>query len=143
MGSPPENFHQDFLDWYQTDIPLMAQLGVNVVRVYHDFGTGPEALAILDEFYRSGIKVIMTVDSPRSNAVADMNNITTVVNAYKNHPAILMWMIGNEWDLNRYFGKYSTLQEAAQFTEEAAQLIKSLDANHPVATAIGDTRPTH
>jgi hypothetical protein len=143
IGTPQADLTQEFAKWYQTDIPLMAQMGVNVVRVYHDFGTGPVASAILDEFYRYGIKVIMTVDSPQGTVVADMDNITTVVDAYKNHPAILMWLIGNEWDLpdssGRYdYGQFATLTDAANFTEQAAKLVKSLDTNHPVATAIAD-----
>ncbi len=134
----PNIFQQEFVNWYHTDLPLMAQMGINVVRVYHDFGTGPEAFQILDEMYRQGIKVIMTVDTPNYSTVASLSNVQTVVNAYKNHPAILMWLIGNEWDLNHYYGKFSTLQQSIDFTEQAAQLIKSLDPNHPVTTILAD-----
>ncbi len=136
--SNPTGYRQEFYNWYLTDIPKMAEMGVNVVRVYHDFGTGSEAIAILDELYKHGIKVIMPVDSPYHGNVANLSNVSAVVNAYKNHPAILMWAVGNEWDLNYYYGTYTTLTDAAAFTESAAQLIKSLDANHPVATLIGD-----
>src|SRR5205823_3222663 len=127
----------------QSDIPLMAAMGVNVVRVYHDFGTGRPAFDILDEFYRQEIQVIMMTDSPRAGRYADTPNITTVVNAYKNHPAILMWAVGNEWDLNNqatgfYNRIFPTLAEAAGFIEQSAQLIKSLDSNHPVATFMAD-----
>jgi hypothetical protein len=132
-------FRKEFVKWYETDIPLMAQMGVNVVRVYHDFGTGPDAIKILDMLYHYGIKVIMTVDSPLSRSRADLDNISLVVNAYKNHPAILMWSIGNEWDLNRYYQKYATFEEAAAFTEQAAQLIQGLDTSHPVTTVVGDS----
>jgi len=139
----PDAFFNEFVNWYQTDIPLMAQMGINTVRVYHDFGTGPEAFDILDELYDNGIKVIVQVDSPYHGANADLTNVQTVVQAYKDHPAILMWGIGNEWDSNLYF-IYSTLEEAAQFTETAAALIKSLDSNHPVTTVIGDVHtPQH
>lgn len=138
IGTPQANLTQEFATWYQTDIPLMAQMGVNTVKVYHDFGTGPVATAILDMFYNYGIKVIMTVDSPTATSVNDVNNITTVVNAYKNNPAIIMWNIGNEWDLNNYYGKYPDLASAAAATEQAALLIKSLDSNHPVTTSIAD-----
>lgn len=138
IGTPQSALHLEFAKWYQTDIPLMAQMGVNTVRVYHDFGTGPDAFKILDMFYQYGIKVIMTVDSPKQGDNANRTNISTIVDAYKNHPAILMWQVGNEWNLYNYYGKFSDLNQSIQFTEEAAQLIKSLDAFHPVTTAIGD-----
>ncbi len=138
IGMDPAAITQEFVKWYQADIPLMAQMGINVVRVYHDFGTGQDAMNILDMFYNYGIKVIMTVDSPQHGVIADMNNISTVVDAYKNHPAILMWAIGNEWDINNYYGTFTSLEQSAQFTEQAAQLIKSLDSNHPVTSVIGD-----
>jgi hypothetical protein len=138
IGTPSANVTGEFAKWYKTDIPLMAKMGVNVVRVYHDFGTGPDAFAILDEFYRYNIKVIMTVDSPRQGDVGDAANITSIVKAYENHPAILMWDIGNEWDLNNYNGQYPDLTSATMATEEFALLIKSLDPNHPVASSIAD-----
>ncbi|HPM43717.1 MAG TPA: glycoside hydrolase family 2 TIM barrel-domain containing protein, partial [Candidatus Omnitrophota bacterium] len=129
---------QEFYKWYKADLSLMSRMGVNVARVYYDFGTGPEALEILDAFYRMGIKLIMAVDSPRYGVAADMDNVRKVVEAYKNHPAILMWAVGNEWDLNYYYGKFSSGLDAADFTERAAQLIKSIDGNHPVSTIFAD-----
>jgi hypothetical protein len=143
VGAPADQVQVEFVRWYQIDIPLMAAMGVNVVRVYHDFGTGQQALDILDEFYRHDIKVIMMTDSPGVGKYADTQNISTVVNAYKDHPAILMWAVGNEWDLNNqgtgfYNSIFPTLAEAASFIEHAAQLIKSLDANHPVVTFMAD-----
>jgi hypothetical protein len=143
VGTPREQLQLEFARWYQADIPLMAQMGVNVVRVYHDFGTGQAAFDILDEFHRHHIQVIMTVDSPSELSYGDRQNIIAVVNAYKNHPAILMWAVGNEWDLNNlgtgfYNSMFPTLAEAATFIEQAARLVKSLDANHPVVTFMAD-----
>ena len=62
-----------------------------------------------------------------------------IVELYKNHPAILMWSLGNEWNLeyNKYYG-YPTVTEAAIATNEAARLIKQSDPNHPVSSCIGD-----
>ncbi len=134
----PEGYKQENYKWFKIDIPLMAKMGINSVRVYHDFGTGPDAIEILDEFYKYGIGVIMTTDSPLHGDVANLDNITAVVNAYKNHPAMLMWSVGNEWDINYYYGKFSNLTDSQAFTEQAAQLIHSLDPNHPVTTFIID-----
>ncbi|MCX5665982.1 MAG: hypothetical protein NT036_02895, partial [Candidatus Omnitrophica bacterium] len=138
IGTIPANLTAEFIKWYQTDIPLMARMGINTVRVYHDFGTGPDAFKILNTFYSYGIKVIMEVDSPRNGVVADMGNISAVVNAYMDNPAILMWSIGNEWDTNNYYGHFSTIYDSARFTQDAALLIKSIDVNHPVMTVTND-----
>jgi hypothetical protein len=136
-GADPANLAGEFAAWYQTDLPKMAAMGANVVRVYHDFGTGPLATQVLDEFARRGLKVIVTVDSPRQGVVGDLANASAVVSAYKEHPAVLMWAVGNEWDLNN-FGRFGTLAEAAGFVEQAAQLVKSLDTDHPVTTFMAD-----
>jgi hypothetical protein len=49
-----------------------------------------------------------------------------------------MWMLGNEWNINRYYGVASSVADAAQRTQTAAALIKSLDPAHPVAASYGD-----
>lgn len=91
-------------------------------------------MTILDRFYNEGIMVIMTVD----DGINDLSRVEHVVNFYKNHPALLMWMLGSEWNLNLYFGVASSVQDAAQRTERAAALIKTLDTHHPVATSYGE-----
>jgi len=137
-GDPPSTLAGQHVKWRDRDLPMMAAAGVTAIRTYHDFGTGPEACRTLDRLYDLGIGVIVQVDSPQHETSADLENIRTVVNAYKNHPAILMWNVGNEWDINNYYGTHNTLAEAAAFTETAAQLIKTLDPHHPVSTVIAD-----
>ncbi len=128
----------EFARWAATDIPLMAGMNANTARVFLDpgFGAvdGPAGLQILDQMYARGMMVIMTVDDATNNTA----RITAAVNFYKNHPAVLMWMLGNEWNINRYYGAASSVLDAAQRTESAAALIKSLDTNHPVSTSYGE-----
>lgn len=128
---------------YLTDIPLMKQMNVNTVRIYHGLGSNTEDYntvasqikPILDEFYSNGIMVIMTVAMSKNDF--DAQKYLQVVNAYKNHPAILAWAIGNEWNLNRFYGGW-TWEEAANAVNQAAQKIKAIDAHHPVASILGD-----
>jgi hypothetical protein len=61
-----------------------------------------------------------------------------VVAYYKNHPAVLMWQLGNELNINRYYGVASSVEDAVQRTETAAAIVKSLDPNHPVVASYGD-----
>ncbi len=137
-AADPKGFRQEFFKWYTTDIPLMANMGANVVRLYYDMGTNSQAEAVLDMFYKYGIKVILPVNAPYYNDTANSNNISALVNAFKNHPAIFGWGVGNEWDINYYYGTFNNLQAAAQFTESCAQQIAILDTNHPVVSFYGD-----
>ena len=128
----------EFGIWSAIDVPLLAGMNVRTVRLMIDPGfdvtLGPIGRQVLDQLYEHGIMVIMTVD----DAVNDLGRVSAAVNYYKDHPAILMWLLGNEWNINRYYGVASSIENAAQRTETAAALIKSIDENHPVATSYGD-----
>ena len=122
----------------QTDAALMAQMNVNTVRIYSDLGTDPAVYQkVLDAFYNNGIMVIMTV----AGSAADITSgqYVTTVNLCKNHPAILMWSIGNEWNFNNpYLFGYSSIGAANAAVNQAAQAIKTSDPNHPVTSSLGD-----
>ncbi|MDX1981258.1 MAG: DUF4082 domain-containing protein [Bryobacteraceae bacterium] len=124
----------EFSRHYRTDVPLLKELGVNTVRLFLDPGFGPDGLLMLDEFYRNGIMVVMTAD----DAINNVTRVQQVVNYYKEHPAILMFSLGSEWNVWKYFNNNLTVQQAAELTQQAAALIKSLDPNHPVTTSYGD-----
>jgi len=125
----------EFALWASSDITLMATMHVNTVRLLIDPGVDAPGISVLDQLYANGIMAIMTVD----NGSNDTTRISEVVAHYKDHPGILMWMLGNEWNINRYYTnpKISVL-EAAQRTESAAQLIKSIDSGHPIVSSYGD-----
>jgi hypothetical protein len=124
------------------NIQLLKEMGANTIRTYFDFGitTNPPlidtARAVLDYCYQNGIMVIMTVDEGTANGYQD--RIASVVNEFKNHPAILFWSLGNEWNINHYYGIYGNLHDAAAATQANALRIKSQDTNHPVASILGD-----
>lgn len=115
IGTPSDytSRRSGFGTWYRTDIQMLKEMNANTVYVFLDFGTTPDfldtALAILDFCYRNDIMVIMTVDEDGSDNTA---NIASAVTAFRNHPAILMWALGNEWNLWRpdrplYYAHYS------------------------------------
>ena len=124
----------EFDIWKNTDVPLLAAMNVNTVRMLVDPGTDATADAILDLLHENGIMVIMNVD----NGVADLTRVEQVVSHHKNHPAVLMWMIGNEWNIFYHFNSSSNVQEAARKTQAAAALAKSLDPAHPVGSSYGE-----
>lgn len=117
-----------------TDAPLIAAMNANAVRTYLEPPLDAAGLMVLDQLYSRGIMVILTVDG----ATNDMPRIQATVNFYKNHPAVLMWLLGNEWNINLYHGTAASVADAAQRTQNAAALIKTLDTNHPVASSLGD-----
>lgn len=120
------------------DLPLLRQMNVNTMRAYNDFGLNPALFTgMLDEFYRQGIMVILTVAN--SKAEIDAQTYLSVVEQYKNHPAILMWSIGNEWNLsyNLFFG-YPSVKDARDAVNRVAGEIKAADPNHAVSSVLGD-----
>ncbi|UCG35735.1 MAG: hypothetical protein JSW17_02775 [Candidatus Omnitrophota bacterium] len=127
-----------FKKYYLVDILLMKKMNINTVRVYDSLGNNPqEWKKILDEFYRNNIMVILTVAASKDDI--DSKKYIKLVKHCKDHPAILMWSLGNEWNLdyNKYWG-YKTISEAARATEKAARRIRHLDKDHPVSSCLGD-----
>ena len=61
-----------------------------------------------------------------------------VVQLLKNHPAILMWEIGNEWNLGSDLFGYPDMLSAIAAANQAAANIKAADPNHPVSSVLGD-----
>lgn len=134
-----------FQTWYVADTQLLRAMNANTVYTFMDFGTDAAGLNVLDYLYRNGLKAIVTVDN---NGTADTNKIKSVIPAYRDHPAVLAWAIGNEWNINLYHRVEpgteipdAQLQQFAEFTDQLAQLVKSLDTNHPVVSIFGDIDP--
>jgi hypothetical protein len=140
----PLVFQSEFTNWYATDLPLIASMGCNTVRMYYDFGNVTNGLQILDRMYQLGLKAIIPTDWAQYGSVASLRNVTNVVTAYKNHPAVLSFSVGNEWDLPNgpnatyYYGAFTNLYASANFIQQAATVIKLLDTNHVVTTFMAD-----
>lgn len=122
----------DFATFAERDIPLMKAAGINAVRTYERL----EDKVVLDQLYAAGIYVFSTVlgwwqDEP--------SVVSQRVNAVKDHPAILAWVIGNEWNYNQLYsnGQMST-EEVRDVLNQAAALIKQTDSTRPVMTIFGE-----
>lgn len=132
----------EFRNWYVADIQLMKKAGINTVYTFIDMWWDARGLEVLDNLYKNGIMAIVTVDEDGNN---NTEIIDLVVPAYKNHPAILMWALGNEWnilrpDVSKYYKKYNTRYEAALAMQAAALQIKALDNAHAVASIMGEIK---
>jgi glycosyl hydrolase family 2 len=126
----------DYAGYAQVDIPLMVELGVNVVRTYEPLLDR----AVLDALWANGIRVI---DSVYPYGGDDATLVTERVRQVKDHPAILYYSLGNEWNYNGLYVGLSAGDSLARLNE-AARLVKAEDPTHPVATIYGElpTRQT-
>ncbi|WP_051660782.1 glycosyl hydrolase [Bosea sp. 117] len=112
-------------------LPLLAGLGATTLRTY-----GGDPGPALDAAQRAGLKVIvgLWLGHPRQGAnyadrgfvEAQLSAIRATVVKYCNHPALLMWGIGNEVEVD--LADDSMVWPAI---EEAAALVRSLDPAHP------------
>lgn len=123
-------------DLYNIDFPLIKAMGGNTIRIYDP----PSEVAALDAAYENGIYVIMTwkvakadfsVQSVRDEEKADFLNM---VNDWKDHPAILMWCLGNEQ--NAPWNHEEDVKDWYSLVNECAQASHELEGDnfHPVTT---------
>lgn len=121
-------------------------LGVNAIRTW---GTGENTKALLDAAEKHKIKVMLGIwmRHGKPGAEADdsfnyledkagmeemYNNAIEVVKSYKDHPALLLWGVGNEVYINT-----ATDEEKAAYSrllERICSEIKRLDDQHPIAS---------
>lgn len=99
----------------------------------------------LDEAHSLGLSVLVNIpmgaerggfDYDDEEAVkAQFNRAKEIVNEYKDHPAVLMWSIGNE--LDHIPGNLDYNLRMWDAVNDIAGMIKETDPNHPVMTVVG------
>lgn len=113
----------------------MVEAGINTIRVYAPI----DDKAVLDEIDAAGLKVIMGIGYNSHGKDFDIisGSFIEYVNKYKDHPAILMWELGNEYNYHPewFKGDIMTWYNAMN---NAAELIHQADKSHPVSTAHGE-----
>lgn len=68
---------------------------------------------------------------------AQLADVERGVRAYRNHPAVLMWAIGNEMEL----GIGDEAEPMWRQVDRLARRVKQLDPNRPVLTVVADMWP--
>lgn len=119
----------------------VVEAGGNSIRTW----AADEAGKILDEAHKKGLTVMfgLWVGHERHGfnyddeaAVAkQLARFTEIVKKYKDHPAILLWGIGNEVDL---FYSNTKVWYAIQ---DIAKMVHELDPNHPTTTVTAGLDP--
>ncbi|WP_222847102.1 glycoside hydrolase family 2 TIM barrel-domain containing protein [Pontiella desulfatans] len=125
-GSRERNFGR-----LSEDLGLMKEAGINTIRAYSPI----DSKAVLDEIYASGLKIIIGFEYNRDIL---SGSFIDYVNTYKNHPAILMWEMGNEYNYHPEWFDDGDIRVWYEALNNAAVLIHQNDASHPVATAHGE-----
>ena len=125
----------------EQQLEAAAAAGANSIRTY----TTDNLASLLDKAHSLGLSVMVGIwlgreiegfDYDNAQAVAEQKEmVRSVVNQYKNHPALLCWSLGNE--LENATTKKERLWEALN---DLIYLVHELDPNHPVTTAITTTR---
>lgn len=126
------------------DPSTVAKHGGNTIRTWRagdQFITGQEKL---DAAHNSGLMVILGLDVARERHGFDyddkeavkkqLETIRKQVIAFKDHPALLAWGIGNELNL-RYTNK-----KVWDAVNDISEMIKELDPNHLTTTMLAGAR---
>jgi len=120
----------EFRHFVDQDADLMAKAGINAVRTY----AAITDKYVLDKLHEKGIYVINSVYNSGGSSVS---SVAAKVRAVKDHPAILMYSVGNEWNYNGLYKRWSRMQSMSR-VKQVARLIKSIDSTHPVASIYGE-----
>ncbi len=114
------------------ELDKLAEYGGNSIRTW---GVDANTDEVLEAALKHGLTVTFGIwmgqerqgfDYANEGAVkAQLEMFRQTVRKYKDHPAILLWGVGNEMDLD-----YSNF-DVWKYLEEICQMIKEEDPNHP------------
>ncbi|MDA8648245.1 hypothetical protein N9L43_00380 [bacterium] len=120
-------------------LDVLLEAGGNTIRTW---GTD-NAQEVLDLAEEKGLMVMMGLWVQHERHGFDYNNEARVksqlenfrkeIRKYKGHPALLMWGIGNEYELN-----YSNTK-VWKAVNDIAKMVQEEDPNHPTSTVTAGT----
>ncbi len=123
------------------ELELMAEAGCNTARTYSaDLVT---TKAILDKAQELGMKIMVglwmnhetanfTYYNNPNEVKEQFDNIKKVVTAFKDHPAVLCWAIGNEVDISTSVHK----ENIYYAMNDLARMVKELDPYRPTMAVL-------
>jgi len=120
------------------DLALMKEAGINTIRVYEPVSDK----GVLDQIQASGLKVIIGFGYNQDGKFDILSGtFADYVKTFKDHPAILFWELGNEYNYHpEWFG--SAIENWYHALNNAAEKIHQIDPSHPVSTAHGELPKT-
>ena len=133
-GGEPYEVHGAGLEF--ADIAFFAAHGGNSFRTWRT----DNAAQLLDEALAHGVTILMCIEIGRERHGFDYDDADAVaaqlefarqeVLKYKDHPALLGWIIGNEPNLNFRNPK------VFDAINDISKMIHEVDPNHPTTTAL-------
>jgi beta-galactosidase/beta-glucuronidase len=127
------------------NIKSLADFGGNAFRTWRVNNGEKTGLEILDEAHKNGLMVCMGIEVERErhgfdydneHAVAEqMAEIKKDILALKDHPALLMWGIGNELNLRHENPK------VWDAVNDLSKMIHQIDPNHLTTTMLAGAEP--
>jgi hypothetical protein len=121
-------------DRIDADLEIMRDAGINTIRVYLPI----TERSVLDKIEAAGLKVIIGIGYNQGGKNDILSgSYLEYVNTYKDHNAILLWELGNEYNYHPewFDGSVSNWYSAMN---AAAKAIKEVDSRRPVSTAHGE-----
>ncbi|MCI4668824.1 MAG: hypothetical protein MRZ79_11875 [Bacteroidia bacterium] len=122
------------------DIKALASHGANAFRTWRTDNGQRSGKEVLDEAHQYGLKVAMGIDVGRERLGFDYDDEAAVKAQYdriknevmelKDHPALIMWGIGNE--LNHH----SENPKVWDAVNEISKMIHEIDPNHITTTSL-------
>jgi hypothetical protein len=123
-----------------SDVGVFAAHGGNSIRTWRTDNRNQTGLELLDDAHRHGVTVALCIEIGRERHGFDYDDEQAVtsqleyargeVMKYKDHPALLTWIIGNEPNL---FFKNPKVFDAIN---DISKMIHEVDGNHPTTTAL-------
>ena len=118
----------------------LAARGANAFRTWRTDPDPAKVRAMLDRAHRNGLKVAMGLDVGKQRHGFDLGDADAIaaqqarllaqVRAHKAHPAVLMWVVGNELNLS------ATDPRIWDVVESITRAIHAEDPDHPVMTPL-------
>ncbi len=122
------------------NVEALAEHNANSFRTWRTDNGKKSAKEVLDEAHEYGLMVSMGIEVERERHGFDYNDEDAVkkqkerikkeVLEIKDHPALLIWVIGNELNLN-----YSN-PKVWDAVNDISKMIHELDPNHPTTTTL-------
>ncbi len=122
------------------NIEALAAHGGNAFRTWRTENGKQSGMEVLDKAHKNDLMVSMGLEVGKERHGFDYNDaeavqkqleyLTAEVKKYKDHPALLMWGIGNELNLA------STNPAVWDAVNEIAAMIHQIDGKHPVTTML-------
>lgn len=126
-------------------VKSLAEYGGNAFRTWRVNNGERSALEILNEAQQHGLMVCMGIEVARERHGFDYNDKQAVAQqkaqiredilTLKDHPALLMWGIGNELNLRH------TNPKVWDAVNELSEMIHEIDPNHPTTTMLAGAEP--